>query len=286
MNLNPYATTVLAATIAATSGILIKTANLPSTTMTFFRLVVPTIIIFIILKLKKTIFFRGNYKIMLFSSLLNAIRLWFYILAFKYTSIGNGIIILFTWPIFASLFGIIFLKEKLDKKVGLLITTAFLGIIMVSIDKNLSFKNHDFVGMVCMLISAIVFALTTVIFKKESLNYSRMEIVFYQNFVGAIIFLPVVFVTKPFPTTLQTFIGIMYGILVGVVAFVLFFYSLKRLKISHYSVLTYWEVPCATVFGIIFFKETVSINMFIGGSLIFLAGILLVLDKNLTEKVL
>ena len=114
MNLNPYITTFFASSLAATSGVLIKTANLPSTTMAFFRLVVPTVIIFVYLKFNKTNFFRGNYKIMLLSSVLNAVRIWFYILAFKYTDIGNGIIILFTWPIFATIFGIIFLKEKLE----------------------------------------------------------------------------------------------------------------------------------------------------------------------------
>ncbi|MFQ3674997.1 MAG: DMT family transporter, partial [Endomicrobiia bacterium] len=246
--------------------------------------VVPTVILFIYLRFSKTNFFRGNYKIMLLSSVLNAIRMWFYILAFKYTSIGNSVIILFTWPIFATIFGIIFLKEKVDKKVGLLLAVAFVGIVVVYINKDINFADRDFLGMFIMLISAVIFSLTTIIFKKESINYSKTEIVFYQNFVGAIIFLPFIFTNYPFPTFKQSFIAILYGILVGVVAFMLFFYSLRRLKISYYSLLNYWEVPCSIIFGIIFFKEMISVNMIIGGILIFTSGILLVLDKHLTAK--
>ena len=281
MNLNPYLTTIFGASLAATSGVLIKTANLPSTTMTFFRLIVPTIILFIYLKFKKTKFFHGNYKIMLFSSLLNAVRIWLYILSFKYTSIGKGIIILFTWPIFATIFGRIILKEKLEKKVLLLIIVSFLGIVIVHLNNNTSFVDKDFLGMVIMLISAITFSLSMIIFKKEAINYSRIETVFYQNFLGGIIFLPFIFINKPLPNFNQTVLGLMYGILVGIVAFILFFYSLKRLKVSYYSVLTYLEVPIAVILGIIFFKETVTINMVIGGVLIFISGMLLVLWKNL-----
>ncbi len=282
--MDPYLSILLASTLAATSGVLIKIADLPSTTMTFFRLVVPTVIIFIYLIHKKINFFHNNYKIMLFSSLLNAVRIWFYIMAFKYTSIGNGIIILFTWPIFATIFGIIFLKEKLDKKIFLLILTSFVGIVIVCINKNISFENKDFLGMFVMLVSSIVFSLTTIIFKKESSNYSRTETVFYQNILGAIIFFPFIFINRPIPTITQTFLGILYGILVGTIAFILFFYSLKRLKVSHYSILTYWEVPCATILGIIFFKEKVSLNIVLGGILVLVSGILLITYKQFNKE--
>lgn len=277
--LKVYLINFLAATIAASSGVIIKTARLPSTTMTFFRLVVPTIILFFYLKFKKIKLFRGNYKIMLLSSFLNAVRMWFYILAFKFTTVGNGTIILFTWPVFATIFGTIFLKEKLEKKVLVLILSSFIGVIIVSFSRGISFKNNDFNGMVIMLFSAIIFALTTIIFKKEAENYSKEETVFYQNILGAIIFLPFVFVNRPLPTFFQVSLGLSYGILVGVVAFILFFYSLKRLEISKYSLITYWEVPCATFFGIIFLGEKISWNTFVGGGLILFSGIFLVLSK-------
>ncbi|MBU1198216.1 MAG: DMT family transporter [Nanoarchaeota archaeon] len=275
MKLNPYFAVILAATIGGSSGIFIKLLNLPATTMTFFRVVVPVVVLLGFFAWKKIKLFQGNFKIMLFASLLNAIRMFLYVFAYLYTSIGNAVIILFTWPIFATIFGIIILKEKVKTKTALLIGLAFLGIIIMYINKEISFGNKDFLGMAAMLLSAILFALTMVIFKKELKDYSKTETVFYQNIVGALIFLPFIFINKPVPNIPQIGTGIIYGLLVGIAAYALFFFALKKLKMSHYSLFTYWEVPAALIFSVIFFKEIITLNVIIGGLLIIIAGFLL-----------
>jgi len=283
--MKPYIFTLLAATIGAASGIIIKTAALPSTTMSFFRLVVPVAVLFFYLRYKKIKLFRGDYRMMLVSSVLNAIRMWFYILAFDYTTVGNGTIVLFTWPMFATLFGWMFLKERIEKITLGLMAVSFLGVVIVYINKNISFQDADFLGMTIMLSSAVIFALTTIIFKKESQYYTKEETVFYQNLAGAVIFFPFVFINKYHPTILQITLGVSYGFWVGVVAFILFFYSLKRLNIAHYSILTYWEVPCAAILGWIFFKESITWNVIVGGGLVVISGVLLMADKYLKRKV-
>lgn len=142
------------------------------------------------------------------------------------------------------------------------------------------FGNEDFVGMGAMLLSAILFSLSMVIFKKELKNYTKTETIFYQNLVGAVVFLPFIFINRPLPTLTQTAVATTYGFLVGIVAFVLFFLALKRLKMDHYSLLTYWEVPAAMIFGIIFFNEAITPNMIVGGTLIVISGLLLRKEKT------
>ncbi len=282
MKLNPYLAIIIAATIGGSSGVFIKLLDLPATSITFFRMAVPVVVLLVYLKYKGTIFFRGNYRIMMLASVLNATRMFFFFVGYLYTSIGNAVIILFTWPIFGSLFSAIFLKEKISVRTATLIGLAFMGIVIMYSEKEISFGNEDFIGMAAMLFSAILFSITAVIFKKELVNYSRTETIFYQNLVGAFVFLPFLFINTPLPTALQAGVASLYGFLIGIVAFVLFFFALRRLKMSHYALFTYWEVIAAIFFGVVFFQEAITLNMILGGGLILATGILLKKQKTQT----
>lgn len=280
MKLNPYVAILLAASIGGANGLFIKGLSLPATSVAFFRTFVPTIILVGYFMFKKIKVFQGDYKVMLVGSLFNAARLFLFIVGFLYTSIGNGIIIFFSWPIFATIFGIFILKEKVSKKTFVLLSFAFLGLILMYVNKGISFGSKDFIGMSAMLLSAVLFALTMIIFKKESDKYSRKETIFYQNIVGAVVFLPFIFINMPLPSLEQYSLGLFYGFIIGIVSYLLFFFALKRMKMSHYSLLTYWEVPAALAFGVLFFGEVVTWNMILGGGMILLAGVLLRKEKR------
>ncbi len=279
IKLNPYFEIILAGIIWGLSGIFVKILPLPATTITFFRLAVPTIILLIYLKIKKTPLFTGNNKPLLIASTLNAVRVFLYTIGFIFTTIGNGVIILYTWPIFTTLLSMIYLKEKVQKRTFLLLTIAFAGIIVIYSNHKFSFSNKDFIGMTAMLLSSLIYTITIIIFKKELPKYTPIETIFYQNFVGAIIFLPFLFSNKPFPTLSQISIGTIYGIVIGIIGFILFFAGLKKLKTSTASFLTYIEVVSAIIFGIIIFKETITWNMIAGGLLIITSTILIKKEK-------
>ena len=195
---NPYLEVVLATIVFGTSGVFVKYLNLPATTLAFFRCFVPAVLIFGYFLINKRNLFRGNYKNMLFASTLNAIRMFFYFIAYNFTSIGNAVIMLYTWPIFASLFGTIILKEKITKKNRFLLSLAFIGIVLVFLNKEISFGNKDFIGMGAMLLAAMIYSLSFVIFKKELKTYTHFETVFYQNLVGAVVFIPFLFINHIF----------------------------------------------------------------------------------------
>ncbi len=281
MKLNPYFAIILAVTMGGFGGVLVKLLNLPATSITFFRLSIPVIVLLIYLKLKDIELFRGNYKIMLFASLLNAIRMFLFYFAFVYTTIGNAILLFYTWPIFATIFGIILLKEKAEIRTLMLIGVALIGIILMYANKEINFASKDFLGMGAMVLCALLFSLSLVIFKKGLDNYSKTETIFYQNLLGAIIFLPFILINRPVPTLTQiTIASSFFGVLMGLVAFGLLFYAMKNMKMSHYSLFNYWEIISAVTLSIIFFDEAITINMIFGGILIIISGLLLKKEKS------
>ncbi|MBU1952572.1 DMT family transporter [Patescibacteria group bacterium] len=282
MKSNPYFGMIIALTIGAFNGVLLKLLELEPEVITFFRLAVPAFVLFFFIKFyKKKKILRGNFKLMLVASAFNASRMFLYFLAFSYTSVANGIIMLYTWPIFSSIFGVIFIKEKAKLKEWLLISLAFFGVIVIMSNQELSFSNTDLVGMLIMIASAALFAVTVVIFKKKLDEYSPTETIFYQSILGAVIFFPFIFFSNEGLTLGKSLLAIgHYGFLVGILGFVLLFRALKKLKVIQYSLIGYWEVIAGVLFGIVLLGDDITLNMVFGGLMIISAGWGLVIYKQ------
>jgi drug/metabolite transporter (DMT)-like permease len=272
---NPYLEVILAAIIWSSTGLFVKNINLPTTTITFFRLFVPSLILSIYFIYKKFELNGLKNKIILLASLLNAIRLLFYFIGFEFTTMSNAVIILYTWPIFATILSRIILNEKIIKRNIFLLVISFIGIIFIYIDKEINFESNSFIGMSSMLLSALIYSSTVILFKKESHKYSNFETVYYQNFIGSILFIPFIFINRPFPSVFETTIITSYALLIGILGFGLFFSALKRIKASTASFLAYFEVLSGILFGIIVFKDSISWNMLVGGFIIITSTIFL-----------
>ncbi len=267
---------IFCALLAGSNGLLIKAmSSLNATAMAFLRTAVPATILFFWLLRSKESLFRGATKKMLLASSINAIRMYLYLLSFIYTSIGNAVIILYTWPIFVSILGVFFLKEKIDKKQGLLIALAFIGLIICSSGKQFSFEDTDILGMTTALFSAFGYAITVIIFKSEANNYHRNELIFFQNIVGVFIFLPFFILYYPQAESIDLAIGVFYGFLIGIVIFSLFFFGLKYLKASLASSLMYLEAVSAIILAYFVLGESLSMEMIVGGSMIITSSFLL-----------
>lgn len=269
MKINPsYLKVVLAAIIWGSSGVFIKYLNLHPFVITFFRVGVPVLFIGVFTNWKDLRILRFTSRLLIIASFLNVIRLVFYFIGFLNAPIGNAIIILYTWPIFAVLFSRLYLLEPLPLRNLLLLFLAFSGIVLVHLDKEISLSNDEFVGTMSMLVSSLFYAITVVIFKKESPAHSNWSIVFHQNFVGALIFAMVFLFFPEKPDWDMSLIAILYAFLVGVIGFGLFFSALKEVKASNASLMAYIEVVSAVIFGIIFFNEALTWNVIAGGILI------------------
>ena len=269
MKLSPHLEVIIAATIWSTHGIFVKSLDLAPTTISFFRVAIPTLVLLIYFRFKKSkLIDVDNKALMLFASFLFAIKTLLTVLGFQLAPISTVILVAYTWPIFATIFSRIILKERLVARNIYLLLMAFVGIIFIFFNQTISFENLEFLGLFFMLLVAILHAIVIVIFKKESDKNSKYTTIFYQNFIGFLIFLPFLFINKPMPTLVQTGIGIGYGAVIGLLGFLFFFSALKKINASTASHLAYFEVVGAVLFGVILFHETLTWNVVVGGLLI------------------
>ncbi|PKA98693.1 threonine/homoserine efflux transporter RhtA [Flavobacteriaceae bacterium MAR_2009_75] len=266
---------ILCAIIAGSNGVLIKHMNsLSAGAIGFFRTMIPVLILSPVLFSKSRPLFTGNYKKMLLASAVNVVRLYFYLLAFIYTSIGNAIVLAYTWPIFVFLIETRYYRKPLNKQQILLLLLAFTGMVITYTNKSFSFGNDDLIGMVSAVLCAIGYAITVVMFKSESENYTSEQLIVYQNLISSVFFLPFMFFLPEVQWD-QIGIGLFYGVWVGIVIFKLFFYGLKFLPASTASGLMYIEIVSAITLGYFVLHETLNINTLIGGTLILISSFLI-----------
>jgi len=255
-----------AAILVGTSGLFIKHMSINAVSQAWLRMGVPAIFTAIWMLVNGVPFLRGNWKKMTLTSVIATVRLLLFFVGFIYTSIGNAIILFYTFPIWAAILGSIFLKEKISQKQKRLLILAFLGIIFIFSQKEFSLDNKDFIGMMASLASAFFHAVTVILFKSEGDNFSKNEILFYQNIIGFLVLIPFFQYSEATPT--DYLLGISYGALVGIVGYGLFFYGLKKLMASTASAIMYMEVVSAVILGYLFLGERLSSSMLIGGVIV------------------
>ena len=287
MNKKAIYAIIICAILAGANGLLIKSMTSLSTgTIAWFRTGIPILILIPFLWKDGELHFKGNNKKMLIASLINAARMYLYLLAYIYTSIGNTVVLFYTYPIFVTVIEAIFFKQKIERNQTLLLLLAFTGIVITYIGKPFSFQSNDFIGMLAAVGASIGYAITVVLFKAENARYSKNQMVFYQNIVGAIVFIP--FLTAiPSATLPDLGIGVFYGFLIGIVVFKLFFFALKQLSAATATTLMYLEVVSAILLGYFVLDEPITWNILLGGSLIVTSSYLISrLNKKAAEVVL
>ena len=268
---------ILAAALGASSGLYIKSLPFSSLALAGFRMGIP-FLFFLPLMIRSQIALGPPRmkKRVLVASVLNAVRMLLYILAYKLTSIGNAVVLLYLWPLFALALNAVYRKEKLKFREVSLILLAISGVVLLNIQKGFSFSGDTMTGNLCMILSALLFSVTTLIFKEALKEHNEGEVVYFQNGLGAIVFLPFMILESIPAAPADIALGLTYGFSVGVLAWAFFFLALKRLPIFQYSALSYIEVFFGVILGVSFMGEDLS--------LVKIAGILLVLGASVLSR--
>lgn len=281
-----YLSILMAAVIFGSSGFFIKTVHLPVSTITFFRMAIPFGMISLFFLFRKKAFPSFTDALMLVASILNAVRLFFYFAGYTFGTISTTVILLYTWPVFATLWSVIFMGESLTLYRMVFFLGAVLGVGLINLTMVLSLADQHMIGVMCILLSSLIYSMTIVMFKKRSLEYDPLQIVWFQNGVGALVFLPFVLINRPFPLVWQSSLAGSYAFLIGVIGFSMFFFGLKNIDASKASFLTYIEVVSAVAFGVLVFDEQLTWNVLVGGSLVLLSSLAFSLENSARKTIL
>lgn len=261
----PFAALFTAAALGASSGLYIKGLAFSSLAMAGFRMSVPFLLVLPFVARRKLLLGTPGYrKRLYFASVLNALRLLLYVLTFKYTSIANGVALLYLWPVFALVIDGIQSHRRLDMaRIGVL-TLASVGVALMNAHQGFSISGNDLLGSGFMIVSAFLYAVSTIIFKQALKDMRETDVMYFQNGAGAIVFLPFLLAAIPGAEPSQVALGLLYGLAVGFAGFGLFFVAMKRLPLFQYSALSYTEILFGLAFGILFRGDILRVNQIFG----------------------
>lgn len=265
----PIFAVLAAAALGASSGLYIKGLAFSSLAVSSLRMTVPFIFVLPFVARHGLLFGKPGMRGRLFlASALNAGRLYLFVLAYKLTAMGNAVALLYLWPVFALLIDSIRQKKPMSlRRLGVLLLATG-GVVVMNLHRDFSLDGPFILGSLCMIVSAFVFAGTNIIFKQALSVMSEVDTLYFQNGVGALVFLPFLIAEIPGAPLADLGIGIFYGVAVGLIGFGLFFVGMKRLPMFQYSALSYSEVPFGVLLGLLFLDEKITVNQIAGMALI------------------
>jgi len=271
----PVLAVLAGASFGASSGLYIKGVHFSSLALTGLRMGAPFLVMLpFMIRGGKFLGPPGRRRNLWIASGVNAARMLLFILAYKLTSVGNAVVLLYLWPVFALLIDALRLHRRPTRGQLSLVGLSFAGVVVMNLHRGFSMSINDLVGSLAMVLSAAGFATTVILFKEALTELKETEAIFFQNATGAIVFLPFLALELGSVPLADLGIGLGYGLSVGVAGFFCFFYAMKRLPIFRYGALAYTEVPIAVILAVLVLGERIVPDQILGAAMVVIASFL------------
>lgn len=216
----------------------------------------------------------GNNKLLILRGLVGVTSMTLFFMSIKYLSVGTAVSLRYIAPIFAAIFAVILLKEKIKLLQWFFFLMAFIGVIIL---KGFDSQINSY-GLFLVLLAAIFSGLVYIIISKIGKNEHPVVVVNYFMVIATIVggLLSIQNWVNP--------IGIEWFLLffLGVFGYLGQVYMTKAFQIAstnQVAPLKYIEVIFTVLFGIFIFNEVYTFWSILGIVLIIGGLILNVLYK-------
>jgi drug/metabolite transporter (DMT)-like permease len=182
-------------------------------------------------------------------------------------------------PIFTAILAIFFLQDKLTKNKVIGMTVAMFGVLLLTSGGNLnSFSTLISWGNVLMIVSALNWAIYSIVLKKMNLPYSSLTITFYTSVIGCLFIFPFAFWDNGLNGLSTISLGVwlhllFLGIFVSALGYLFWGKALESLDATRVSVFLYLEPLATLIAAIILLNEAILFSTIAGGVIIVLGVI-------------
>jgi len=205
-----------------------------------------------------------------------------------YISASAASLIIATIPVFTVIFAMIFLKEKITKKIIIGIPLSLSGVIIISLTGTSDPFNTTYISAaVAVLISALVGAGYTIAGKKLLERYSALSLTIYAFLFGCLGLLPFLsplLITEVASLTWKGWGAVLFlAVFPTVIGYILWYVVLEVKTASEISVSLYFIPVLSTIISYLLFDEKITWLFLIGGALVIL-GLVIVNKQQSTIK--
>ena len=248
--------------------------------MTVTRFVIGLLILCTLALTGRVRFRFTNWRMLFLRGLFGSLAVFITYIAIVKIGVSKGMVIIFSYPVFASLFGAYFLKERLRWTNFTALGGAIIGLYLLVTRTN-GLEGFFQVGLYeCItLIGAILCGISAVIIRKLHETETSYEIFFAQCAVGAVL-LMVPASTGDFSIgQFEIIILLSIGILAAI-GQLLMTQGYRYLPVKIASLLAMSELIFNYSAGIFIFGESLTIRAIIGSALIFIACLTVLLGRE------
>lgn len=259
-------------------------AGIDSMSISFFRCLIAAIgfgiFLFIFNKKAFMVDFKGIIISGIYGIVTFGLSFTTFNIAVERVPIAVATVLMFTNPIWVTIFNAIFFKEKITSKKATVIALAIIGCLLISNILGGGFENLDIVGLLVGLSTGVLFALQLVIprffegkYSKDSMLiygfiFSTIALAFFTNFTG---------VNTSITTNSSPMFVILNILSIGILS--TFIANISYVKATDYietgvaSVLVALEPVLGSLFAYMVYGETLTGLQLLGGLLIVIAAI-------------
>lgn len=193
-------------------------------------------------------------------------------------------LLLYTAPIFVMVLSLILFKEKITKKKLVSLIMTFLGLALVTG----AFSNTNKISAIALLFglgSGLGYALYSIFGKFLVDKYSAITITTYTFVVATVFSIPfsgIVQKAELIVSPKGIILALSLALISTVLPFLLYTKGLSGMEAGKASILATVEPFVATIIGITFFKETMTVSKIIGMLMVLLA--IVILNVNFKSK--
>ena len=272
---------ILSAFFFALTDIVIKfvSPSIGAIQIAFFRFFFGGLILWTLLVSSGRSLKGTDTKILLTGGLFGTLAFFCLVKSIAMIPLSNALVLLYTFPLFATIFSSLLLKERFKKLEIILAVVGMIGIYVLFDPTSRSYT----MGHVFGLLAGGCAGLVMVLIRKLRKDNGPLIIYFYFCIVGAIVSLPYFVLRFKTPDLEQLCILAVLAV-IFLIAQLLLNQGFKFCKAPEGSVILMSEVVFAGIAGVVIFKDSLSPSFWAGASLIVGSGVALNLINRETHS--
>lgn len=275
----------LATIFISTSGALGKFIDMPTPVVIWWRCALAAVFLFLFCKyknIKLEIHSSQDKKTFFIAALFLGAHWITYFYALKLSNVAIGMLSLFTFPVITAFLEPLFSKVKFDPMHIILGIMVLLGIYILAPEFTL--ESSQLKGILLGLLSAVFYALRTLMLKQHISMYNGSMLMFYQVLLLTVVLIPVLFFMDSSAIKTEFPFVILLALLTTAIGHTMFINSLNYFKVSTASIIGSSQPIFGIIIAYIFLKEVPSFNTFLGGGIILLTVVIESIRSKKTTK--
>lgn len=250
------------------AGLFAKWIQLPAICITFGRVLFSSVSLGLYMLIRKNSFRTGKKDalLLMFAGGILALHWWSFLESIQLSTVAVGTITFSSFPLFVTFLEPLMFRQKLEKRSVVLAVMILIG-VLISVPE-FSFENRMFLGILTGMVSALSYAVLTVINKSFADRISSTLTAFYEQATAATVLFPFVLGAQAKPSASDIMLLLVLGMITTALAHTLFIHSLKALPAQLAGVCSAMETVYGILFALLLLGEVPTVLEILGGVII------------------